>query len=335
MLVESSVSLVEAHDLFMFDLDGVIYVGPHAVAGVAEHVGAIKGAGTEVAFVTNNANRSTATVARHLNDLGIPCVVEDVVNSAQAAAALLAGKHPRGARILVLGGDGLRTAVSEAGLVPVADPEDHDVVELVTGFGPDVLWRDIMRAAARVRDGLAWTASNTDMTFPTEHGKLPGHGMLVELISRFAGVVPAVAGKPERPLLDATIQRKGGLRPLMVGDRLDTDILGGRNAGVATLLVLTGVSGLAEVAAALPNERPDFICPTLASAFEPQSVPVHGAEGWILGGWRASVRDGALAVEGTGSAADWWRTVAAACWQHLDSTGVPAVVHNTVPPLTD
>lgn len=333
MLVESSVSLVEGHDLFMFDLDGVIYVGPHAVPGVAAHVEAIRVCGTQVAFVTNNANRPTAVVAAHLNDLGIECEVVDVVNSAQAAATLLAGKHPAGARVLVLGGEGLQTAVREAGLHPVADPEDPDVVELVTGYGPDVLWRDIMRAAARVRDGLAWTASNTDLTFPTEHGKLPGHGMLVELISRFADVVPAVAGKPERPLLDATIRRKGGRRPLMVGDRLDTDILGGRNAGVSTLLVLTGVSGLPELAAAAAAERPDYICPTLSEAFEPQGVPVHSDRGWSLGGWHARVRDGELVLTGTGTTADWWRSAAAACWEHLDTNGVPAVVHNTVPPL--
>lgn len=333
MLVESHVSLAERHDVFMFDLDGVIYVGPAAVPGVPAHVKALRDLGVRTSFVTNNASRPTSVVAEHLRDLGIECSADDVVNSAQAAAALLAAQHPRGAKVLVLGGGGLTAALEEVGLVPVHDVDHPDVVSLLTGFGPDVVWKDIMRAAARVRNGLPWTASNTDLTFPTEHGPLPGHGMLVGLIADFARVTPQVAGKPERPLLDATVSRTQGTSPLMVGDRLDTDILGGRNAGVATLLVLTGVSGIEELARATPELRPDHICPTLAEAFAPQPVPVPGFEGWELGGWTAVVSDGALRVSGRGTDADWWRVAATACWDHLDATGVVAAVHNVAPPL--
>ena len=145
----------------------------------------------------------------------------------------------------VLGADGLRVALDEAGLV--AAGIDDDVVAVVSGYGPDVVWRDIMRAAVRVRGGLPWVASNTDLTLPTADGPAPGHGVLVDMLARFAGVAPTVAGKPQRPLLDETVRRVGGERPLMVGDRLDTDIEGGRNAGIDTLLVLTGVTGLAEL----------------------------------------------------------------------------------------
>lgn len=333
MLLESHVPLAERHDVFMFDLDGVIYVGAQAVDGVPGHVRALRESGVRAAFVTNNASRSTAAVAEHLRELGIECETDDVVNSAQAAATLLAAEHPAGSKVLVLGGGGLVAALEEVGLAPVVDVDDPEVVSLLTGFGPDVVWRDIMRAAARVRNGLAWTASNTDLTFPTEQGPLPGHGMLVALIAEFARVTPQVAGKPERPLLDATVARTGAAAPLMVGDRLDTDILGGRNAGVSTLLVLTGVSGLQDIASVAPGLRPDHICPTLAEAFEPQPVPVARNDGWSLGGWSGSVRQGELVVEGEGDAADWWRVAATACWTHLDTTGSPAAVHNVVPPL--
>ncbi|MFC6154602.1 HAD-IIA family hydrolase [Nocardioides yefusunii] len=334
MLLESLVPLVERHDLFMFDLDGVIYVGPDAVPGVPEVLRRMSAAGVGAAFVTNNAARPTAVVAEHLRELGIDCSDEDVVNSAQAAAALVAGSHPQGSKVLVVGGPGLEAAISEVGLVPTTDATDPDVVEVLTGYGPDVVWKTIMAGAARVRAGVPWTASNTDRTFPTPAGPLPGHGLLVKLIQEYSGVTPRVAGKPERPLLDATIARNSAQRPVMVGDRLDTDIEGGRNADVDTILVLTGVTGLSELVAATPRLRPHFICPTLESAFVPQGVPTRTEAGaHALGGWSARVEAGELRVEGAGSEADWWRVAAHAAWEHLDATGTPVLVHNAVPPL--
>ena len=178
------------------------------------------------------------------------------MTSAQAAARLLADRLPPSAPVALLGAPALAAEVRLAGLepVPVDAPEAQ---ALVSGYGPDVLWREVMRAAVLVRDGLWWVASNTDASIPTCYGIAPGHGVLVDTVSRFAGVAPVVAGKPERPLLDETVRRIGGDHPLMVGDRLDTDIAGAVNAGLDSLLVLTGVTGLAELVRARPDERPD------------------------------------------------------------------------------
>ena len=150
---------------------------------------------------------------------------------------------------------GCALALERAGLVPVG--ADDDAVAICTGYGPDVRWSAIMRVAVRIRDGLPWVASNTDATFPAEFGVAPGHGVQVEMLRRFAGVDPVVAGKPERPLLDETVRRVGGERPLMVGDRLDTDIEGARRAGLDSLLVLTGVTGLADLVVAPRGAAPD------------------------------------------------------------------------------
>lgn len=334
MLLDSVVPLVERHDLFMFDLDGVIYVGADAVAGVPEVLRRMTEVGVGTAFVTNNASRPTSVVAEHLRSLGIACQDEDVVNSAQAAAALVAASHPAGSTVLVVGGPGLVAAVEEVGLVATTDAQDENVVEVLTGYGPDVVWKDVMAGAARIRGGLPWTASNTDRTFPTAVGPLPGHGLLVALIQEYSGVTPRVAGKPERPLLDATVARRAATRPVMVGDRLDTDIEGGRNAEVDTILVLTGVTGLQEIVSAAPRLRPDFICPTLSSVFEAQPAPSRAPDGQhVLGGWSGYVEEGALVVRGSGSESDWWRVAAHAAWDHLDVTGTPVSVHNVVPPL--
>jgi len=319
------------YDLAMFDLDGVVYIGDDAVPGAPEHLTRARAAGAHLAFITNNASRPPESVADKLRGLGIDASSHDVVTSAQAAAHVLLERFGDGAAIAVLGAAGLETAVAEAGLVPVAVADDQ-AVAVVSGYGPDVPWRDIMRAAVRVRDGLPWVASNTDLTLPTPDGIAPGHGVLVRMLSRFAGVAPVVAGKPERPLLDETVRRVGGERPLMIGDRLDTDIAGAHRAEVDSLLVLTGVTGLAELVAARTEERPTYLSPDLAGLFVAHEAPLATAGGaWELGGWSATV-DGALRVAGSGELGDWWRVVAAAGWQRLDEHGDAADTAGLVPP---
>lgn len=319
MLASSSDALSLIHDLGMFDLDGVVYIGGEAVPGAAEHLEAVRDDGMRCAFITNNAARTPGTVAEHLCALGVTAQESDVVTSAQAAARVLRERVGAGAAVVVLGGEGLREAVVAEQLVAV-DVED-EAAAIVTGYGPDVRWSAVMRAAVRIRDGLWWVASNTDATIPTPFGVAPGHGVLVETLQRFADVDPVVAGKPERPLLDETIRRVGGERPLMIGDRLDTDIEGARRAGIDSLLVLTGVTGLAELVAARPAERPTYLGADLGTLRERQVAPEPHGDGWSLGGWAAQVSAGRLECDGDGTVADWWRCVAAAAWTHLDATG--------------
>ena len=330
MLSSSSSALCDAYDLAMLDLDGVVYVGPDAVPGAAEHLAAAREAGMGVAFITNNASRPPDAVATHLSDLGVPATVDDVVTSAQAAAAVLAERLGKGAPVVLLGGVGLEVALAERGLRAVGVDDEAEAV--VSGYGPDVRWGDIMRAAVRIRDGLWWVASNTDGTIPTPFGVAPGHGVLVDTVRRFAGVEPVVAGKPERPLLDETVRRMGGERPLMVGDRLDTDIAGAHRVGVDSLLVLTGVSGLEELVAATPDERPTYVGLDLRALSQPQPAPEQEGGVWVLSDQRAEVVDGALQVTGEGEPADWWRVVAAAGWAWLDETGRAADTNGLAAP---
>jgi len=305
----------------MLDLDGVVYVGAEAVPGAAEHLAAARGQGLRLAFITNNASRPPGAVAAHLRELGVPATEADVVTSAQAAARLVADRFGTGVSVASLGADGLAEALLDAHLEPVS--VEDDAVAIVTGYGPDVPWRDVMRAAVRIRDGLPWIASNTDHTFPAPFGVAPGHGVQVQMLREFTGVDPVVAGKPQRPLLDETVRRVGGRQPLMVGDRLDTDIEGAHEAGVDSLLVLTGVTGVADLFAARERLRPTYVAPDLGGLLEPQPVPTREGSTEVLGGWRAAVADGRLRVAGAGSEADWWRVAATAAWTHLDATGEP------------
>jgi HAD superfamily hydrolase (TIGR01450 family) len=329
VLKSSGRPLVEVYDLVMLDLDGVVYVGDDAVPGAPDHLARVRRSGAHIAFVTNNASRPPTAVAEKLSRLGVDAVPADVVTSAQAAAHLLLDRLGEGTAVAVLGAEGLREALREAGLEPVA--VDAEAGAVVTGYGPDVVWHEVMHVASRIRDGLPWVASNTDLTLPTPEGAAPGHGALVRLLADFSGVEPVVAGKPAPPLLHETVRRVGGSRPLMVGDRLDTDIEGGRQAEVDTLLVLTGVTGLGDLVAAEPLLRPTYLSTDLGGLLDEHRTPSRDGAGWRAGGWTARVVDGRVALDGDGDAADWWRVVAAAAWQHLDDTGTPVDTGDLVP----
>ena len=321
MLRSSKGDLCDDHDVAMLDLDGVVYVGPAEVPGAAVELDLVRQRGMRLAFVTNNAARPPDDVARHLRALGVQASAADVVTSAQAAAGLVGRLVAPGSRVLAVGGPGVTEALEAAGLVAVHDADDGPAA-VVTGYGPELTWRQIMRAAVLIRGGLPWVACNGDLTIPPEYGLGPGHGALVELISSFAGVEPVIAGKPQRPLLDETIRRMEAQRPLMVGDRLDTDIEAAQAIGVPSLLVMTGVTGLAELVAAGPASRPSYISSTLSGLTSTHGAPERQGEVWQLAGWQARVVDGALGVEGQGPVDDWWRVVASAAWSTLDATGV-------------
>jgi glycerol-1-phosphatase len=323
--------LWDAYDVAMLDLDGVVYIGPEAVPGAAAHLAAASAAGLHLAYVTNNASRPPSVVAAHLRELGIDVDDRDVVSSAQAAARLLAERLPRGAAVFVIGGAGLFDALGEAGLRPVQRIEDQPVA-VVSGYHPDLRWHTVIEGAILVRRGLPWVASNTDLTVPTVHGQGPGNGVLVDAVARFADRVPEVAGKPEPPLFLETLRRVGGQRPLVVGDRLDTDIAGARSTGYDSLLVMTGVTTLDALVAAQQSLRPSYVCADLGGLGLPHPVPRADGAAVVLGDWRASVVDGRLEVSGSGGADDWWRVVACAAWGHLDTTGRPVDVSGVTVP---
>ncbi|HTW20752.1 MAG TPA: HAD-IIA family hydrolase [Mycobacteriales bacterium] len=257
-LVASSGSLVSGYDLLLLDLDGVVYIGGRAVRGAAEALNAARAAGARVVFLTNNASRPAKVVADQLRGLGVPAEDGEVLTSAMAAARRLAEDLEPGAPVLVVGGDGVETALADAGLRPVRRAEDGPVA-VVQGFAPDVGWRSLAEAMVALRAGARWVATNTDKTLPSERGPLPGNGSLVGALAIASGLDPEVIGKPEPALYLTARADCEGARPLGVGDRLDTDIEGARRAGLPSLLVLTGVSTPADVLAARPQVRPNYV----------------------------------------------------------------------------
>jgi glycerol 3-phosphatase-2 len=310
--------LVDDHDAALFDLDGVVYLGPLAVDGAAEGIDRLRQRGCRVGFVTNNAARSPRVVAEHLVELGIAADAQDVVTSAQAAAHLLLSRFGPGARILVVGGEGVLDALAESGLQAVRSADD-DPVAVIQGFGLDLAWRELNEAAIAINRGAVWVATNDDPTRPTDRGLVPGNGAAVAAVGYAVSATPEVAGKPYRPLLDDTVARLGAARPIFVGDRLDTDIAGARNAGLASLLVLSGSHGPADLLAAVPDQRPDHLGQDLRALLEPARTARAEDGGWSVAGVTARVDRGRLQLAGSSDdpLASLW-AAAHACWAAAD-----------------
>ncbi|MFZ4154869.1 HAD hydrolase-like protein [Streptomyces pseudogriseolus] len=310
----SGQALDEAYDTALLDLDGVVYAGGEAIGHAVPSLAAARDGGMRLAYVTNNALRTPDAVAAHLTELGIPAEAGDVITSAQAVARLIADQVPQGSRVLVVGGEGLRVALRERGLVPVESADD-DPAAVVQGYGgPELAWGRFAEACYAVARGVPWFASNTDLTIPSGRGIAPGNGAAVEVVRIATGAEPQVAGKPLPPMHRETILRTGAERPLVVGDRLDTDIEGAFNGGVDSLLVLTGVTDGAQLLAAPPRHRPTYVDADLRGLLTGQPEVAEAGGGFRCGGWTASAGAGRLELDGDGAPVDGLRALCAAAW---------------------
>jgi HAD superfamily hydrolase (TIGR01457 family) len=263
------------YDALLYDLDGTIYRGQEAVPGADRAVDAARKRGTKVRFVTNNASRGPDEVASHLTEIGIDTTPDEVSTSAQAAAAVLAEKLQPGTTVLVVGSSALVHEVELKNLV-ITRTYDDTVQAVVQGLSKDTSWRDLAEACVAIRAGALWVACNVDPTLPTERGPLPGNGSLVAALRAATGTEPVVAGKPATPLMDEAKRSADAQNPLVVGDRLDTDIAGAVAAGLDSLLVLSGVSTARELLDAPEDMRPTYVGHDVAG----EGVRIDPAKDW-------------------------------------------------------
>lgn len=323
-------SLIDGYDGIVCDLDGVVYRGGQAVPQAVESLTSALSSGVTVVYATNNASRTPAEVAAHLDALGLPGPAERVVTSAQAAARLVAGRYPAGSRVLAVGGTGVALALEESGLVaisPRAYRSGEQVVAVVQGYGADVGWRDLAEVAHCVQGGALWVATNIDSTLPTDRGLAPGNGTLVAAVRAAVGVDPVVVGKPNTPLyeLSASVLGADLSRILAIGDRLDTDIIGASASGMDSLFVLGGVHGWLDVAGAESTARPRFVATDLRALHSVYQGAVQDsvdAARWTCGSASAWVSaTGELVVAPGGAANERLRAALAAVWDAGDLRG--------------
>ncbi|MGI8626032.1 MAG: HAD-IIA family hydrolase [Geodermatophilaceae bacterium] len=311
----SSAPLVGLHDVALLDLDGVVYVGAEAVPGVAGIIAVAVQAGMRFGYVTNNASRSPHQVGDHLRALAIEVTDEEVITSSQAASRVLAERLPPGSPVLITGSPALAAEVQAAGLRAVWSASDAPT-GVVQGYSPELNWAMLAEACVAIREGAFWVATNTDATLPSPRGPLPGNGSFVGVVGQTTGAVPVVAGKPEPAMHAECVLRTGARSPLVVGDRLDTDIEGAVRAGVPSLLVLTGLARPLDLLAARVGQRPTYVAEDLSGLLVRHPAVQRYDQTARCGAWQvtgegrelvlasATARSGVDRAPGTGSPGD-------------------------------
>lgn len=261
-------ALIDGFDVALFDLDGVVYLGPDPVPGVPEALAQLSRRGTGLMYVTNNAARPAGTVVDQLNNLGIEAGLEQVLTSAQVAVSALTKELPAGATVLVCGSDSLASLLRDAGF-GIVDSARARPDAVIQGYFPTLNWAMFEEAALAVQDGAAWYATNSDATRPTDRGLVPGAGAAIAVLATVLGRQPTIFGKPYRPMLDEAITRTQAQHPIFVGDRLDTDIEGAVNAGIDSLLVFSGAHGKKDLVTAPPQAHPSYIGADVGALLRP------------------------------------------------------------------
>ncbi len=256
-------TLADGYEAFLLDLDGTLYRGDAPIDGAIEAVHRLHERGKRVVFLTNNSGRTREQVAEKLRRLGIEASAEEVVSSALATAAVLAGRGVRS--VFAICGEGLRTAIREQG-IDLHDGEPQAVDAVVVGWDPTADYDKLKTAGLLVQRGAALIASNGDGAFPAPDGLWPGAGALLAVITTTTGASPEIIGKPHAPLFEAALERAGGGRPLVVGDRLDTDIAGAERLGWDSLLVLSGITTRDDLASS--SVTPTFLGDDIGALFQ-------------------------------------------------------------------
>ncbi|TQC45545.1 HAD-IIA family hydrolase [Rhodococcus sp. WS4] len=313
-------ALRDGYDALLLDLDGTLYQGPLEIPGARE---ALAAGDQPLYYVTNNASRRPGEVAEHLTELGFAADESTVVTSSQTAARLLAENLAPGSPVLIVGTEALADEVRNVGLRPVRSFEDAPAA-VVQGHSPTTDWAILAEATLAIRAGAVWVAANLDSTLPTERGLVLGNGSMVAALRTATSREPLVAGKPAAPLMEDAMRRSGCVRPLVVGDRLDTDIEGADNVGLDSLLVLTGVSTAADVLRAAPAQRPTYLATELDALNRPAEESRIGEDSR----WSVEFDGTDLVIEPTTDSAEpvdsaaLLRAVTVGAWKFPDFTRI-------------
>lgn len=266
-------ALVDDYDTVLLDLDGVLFRGSVAIPGAADAVETVRSLGKKVIFLTNNASRTLSQVASQLAAVGIASSEAEIETSARAAGAVLSERGVR--RVFPIGQDGILEALADSG-IEVVDLDGSPEVVLV-GLDRRITYEKLRDASLAIQRGASLVATNADTTFPAEDGLWPGAGALLAAVVATTAALPEIIGKPSASIFRKALERAGGRRPLVVGDRLDTDIAGAAALGWDSLLVLTGVHDRDDLRDGSPI--PTFVAPDVTGLLdEPHRLHVATEE---------------------------------------------------------
>ncbi len=224
----------------IIDMDGVLYRGDEAIPGAKEFFAFLRERPIGFILATNNSTRTAQQYVDKLAQMGVEVALSEILTSSQATAMYLETLAPPGAKVSVIGEGGLETVVHERGYIVSGD----DAKFVVVGMDRQLTYEKLKVATLLIRKGARFIGSNPDKTLPTEEGFIPGAGAMLAALEASTGVAPTIIGKPERTMFELALAKLGSSKEdtAIVGDRLSTDVLGGYNAGLKTLLVLSGAT---------------------------------------------------------------------------------------------
>lgn len=228
----------------ILDMDGVVWKADAPIGNLPEIFARIRERGLKFVFATNNGTKTPEEYQQKLADLGVDVEPWQVVTSALGIAFMLSQKYPRGTKIFMIGEAGIRVALEEKGFETLSVADATEAQAVVMGIDRGINFDKIAEATLLVRAGIPFYTTNTDRTFPTPRGEIPGSGAWVSIITTATNIEPMIAGKPFPYLMELSLERLGTRKEetLVVGDRLETDIAAGQSVGCPTALVLSGVS---------------------------------------------------------------------------------------------
>lgn len=228
----------------ILDMDGVLWKGDAPIGDLPDVFRRIRARGLKFAFATNNGTKTPEEYQQKLRALGVEVDASQVVTSALAAAFVLAQKYPPGTKVFMIGGNGIRKALEEKGFEILSLENAAQAQVFVMGIDREINFQKVAEATLLVRRGVPFYTTNTDKTFPTPRGEIPGCGAWLSVITTATGVEPISVGKPFPYLMELALERLGTKKEetLVVGDRLETDIAAAQAAGMPCALVLSGVS---------------------------------------------------------------------------------------------
>jgi 4-nitrophenyl phosphatase len=253
----------------ILDMDGVLWRNTEPLGDLPSLFSQIERQGWRMILATNNATRTPEQYAEKLASFGVKISPLQVINSSQTAALYLKQQFPKGGAVFFIGEEGLRMALQEQGFYPAEPGQDFPaVLAVVAGMDRTLTYDKLRRATLLIRAGAPFIGTNPDLTFPTPEGLVPGAGAILAAIEAATGQPPKIMGKPEPEMYRAALERMATspAETLVVGDRLETDIVGGQALGCQTALVLSGVTTPAEASAWRP--RPDYITENLTALLE-------------------------------------------------------------------
>lgn len=258
--------VAERYDALLFDLDGVVYLGDAVIPSAPATIAALVERGTSIAFLTNNSSRTLEQVAAKLAGLGVPARTDQVVSSGVATAAMLDREGAVGSSAFVIGEAGVREALAAVG-IDLLDGEPSRADLVVIGWDRSVDYAKLRTASLLVERGARLIATNADASYPAPDGLWPGAGAILAAVTTTTGASPTIVGKPAQPMFDAAAGKLGASRPLVVGDRLDTDVAGAAAVGWDSMLVLTGAATPAELV--VSPVLPSYVAKDLSAVLRP------------------------------------------------------------------